>query len=299
MEPARRGFVRPRGSCAIVGRTGEEELLIVQKRRARTSGCSAHRGSFEHVSVPFRRLAFSNGGATQEFHSGRVCGRQPSNSCAAPSSPGTSFIGPRGSSIMRVRCSMAVPLSHGGASSARAATIGRTSTARARHAPVPSFVRPVRAHPPAGLVSRSKLNVGNSRSLRWGPSLSRRLAGSLMRCGSRAHFCAERAQSGPGVSRSVPGERRVFQRPPFRCRRRWHPRAAWRVVRPSEPSPTCGTDARAFERPSNTALQPANGARRQSGTLEHRALPNHGAAQYWRRARSNARGRRSRLNANR
>lgn len=43
---------------------------------------------------------------------------------------------------------------HGGASSATVVTIGRTSTCRAIHASAPSFVRPVLAHRPAGLVSR-------------------------------------------------------------------------------------------------------------------------------------------------
>lgn len=103
-------------------------------------------------------------------------------------------------------------LSDGGASSARVATIGRTSTCRAIHAPAPSFVRPMVAHRPAGLVSRGVPGVVGIRS----GSRSRRY-----RAAWRVHRVVvvlsdgavwRGLMSAPGGIRSVRGERRRVSR---------------------------------------------------------------------------------------
>ena len=90
--------------------------------------------------------------------------RQPSNPCACRRRGHVRNRASRWFDHVGIPIETKVALSPGGASSARVATIGRTSTYRAIHAPAPSFVRPVLAHRPAGLVSRAVLGVVGIRS---------------------------------------------------------------------------------------------------------------------------------------
>jgi hypothetical protein len=90
--------------------------------------------------------------------------RQPSHRCAGRRHGHVPNRASAWSDQIGIHIARNVALLHGGAWSARVATIGHTSACRAIHASAPSCVRPVVAHRPAGLVSHGVPDVVSIRS---------------------------------------------------------------------------------------------------------------------------------------
>ena len=247
-----------------------------------------------------RERARSNGGARRGFNARRLFAATALQSVRGPAAR------PRAESCIGVVRSRRdanrneVALAHGGASSAQVATIGRTPTCRARHAPVPSFVRPVWAHRPAGLVSgggaeRQRLQIAAVGRVTIAP-----LGGFIESSGvlrtpglAKAHFSTGHISVGSRRTAAPLTGSPVQGWATGTATRRLVGRSNVRGVAHVWPGHSL----------IRTAVQHRIAAvERRASTIGHaRTWPctNQRAAQYWRRARSNARERHSRLNANR
>jgi hypothetical protein len=242
-----------RSTSIPVGRTGEKRTSDSQERRARASGCGAHRDRVDHGGALFARAGALERRRAEDFH------RQPTVRATALESlrgavdKATSFVRSRG-----VFEHVGVHLEPSGSFAQRrvigerTATIGQGASDRAVYEPAPSFVRPASPRRQVGLVSRGVLKVigfevaavGRHRAAWRVPQAVVVLSDVTVWRG---------LMSAPGVIRSVRGERRRVSRATVsgggqRARRRAAFSGSSKVLALSN---VVVTD-RSFERPSNT-----------------------------------------------
>ena len=245
-----------------------------QKRRTRRSGCSTHRGHAHHVGVQFARTG------TLERRRVARCPRRPIalESLHGAVGKASSFIRSPGCPITSVFISKP-----SGSFAQRRAVAERAATIRAHvvgsggsraGALIRSSRVPLR---PAGLVSGGRAEGHRLQIAAVGCVTAAPLGGFIESSWVLRTPGLARAHSAPAVPRSVCGERRRVSRPTVSgVSSGAFGRAALAGRSNVLALSNVGVGDRSFERPSNPALQPSNGARPQSGTLERGLAPTNG-----------------------